>query len=93
MIVDEGVSFDAETAKEKVALTETSFTTVKATTDVNISGTTDINDAQLVYDMYNNVYQDIATVGMVKFLRADIGGDRVIDVLDAAAVVSAILNQ
>lgn len=60
--------------------------------NVNESSNLDINDAQLVYDMYNNVYESIATVGMKKFLRADIGGDRIVNVQDAIAVVTAILT-
>lgn len=90
VIVEEGTAFNADIAKEKVALTETSFTTVKATSDVNMSDTTDINDAQLVYDMYNGKYEDFSTVARQKFLNADQNNSKSVDTRDAAAVVAAI---
>lgn len=58
--------------------------------DVNGTGLVDINDAQLVYDIYNAKYQDFNIVSMIKFLRADVNADGKIDVADAAAVVSKI---
>ena len=62
-----------------------------ATNDVNESGKVDINDAQLVFDMYNNEYQDFSNATMLKFLKADVSGDKKIDVNDAVAIVTAIL--
>lgn len=58
--------------------------------DVNGSGLVDINDAQLTYDMYNGKYDTFEAVSMVKFLRADANGDKVVSTLDAAAIVNAI---
>ncbi|MEA4966087.1 MAG: cohesin domain-containing protein [Oscillospiraceae bacterium] len=58
--------------------------------DVNGSGKLDINDAQLVYDLYNAKYDGFDTVSMAKFLRADLNGSGNLTVEDAAAVVSAI---
>lgn len=48
--------FNADAAKAKVAATETSYITLTATTDVNMSNVVDINDAQLTYDIYNGKY-------------------------------------
>lgn len=58
--------------------------------DVNMTGLLDINDAQLVYDMYNGKYDDFTTINMHRFLNADGNADKKITVTDAAAVVSAI---
>ena len=59
---------------------------------MNKSEQTDINDAQLVYDMYNAKYDGFDTVSVEKFLRADMNGTKNLDVKDAAAVVSEILK-
>ena len=82
--------FNADAAKAKVAATETSYITLTATTDVNMSNVVDINDAQLTYDIYNGKYEDFSVVVMQKFLNADVNGDKVVNVSDAAAVVAAI---
>ena len=58
--------------------------------DVNMTGLVDINDAQLVYDMYNGKYDNFTTINMHRFLNADANADKKITVTDAAAVVSAI---
>ena len=54
--------------------------------------TVDINDAQLVFDMYNNEYQDFYNATMQKFLKADVNGDKAINVHDAAAIVAEIVR-
>ena len=89
LVIAEG-EFDADAAKAKVAATETSYITLTATTDVNMSNVVDINDAQLTYDIYNGKYEDFSVVVMQKFLNADVNGDKVVNVSDAAAVVAAI---
>ena len=63
--------------------------------DVNGSGLVDINDAQLVYDMYNAHYADFDKVTMYKFLCADVSdstpdGATLLNVNDAVAVVGLI---
>ncbi len=58
--------------------------------DVNLTETVDINDAQLVWNMYNVSYTDFDTVSRRKFLEADMNGDLQLSVADAAAVVSRI---
>ena len=89
LTIEEG-EFNADAAKEKIAATQTSFITLSATNDVNMSGLVDINDAQLVYDIYNGKYQDFTVVVMQKFLHADVNADKIVNVTDAAAVVAAI---
>ena len=79
-------------AKAKITSGAVAFTTLEQTYDVNGAGEVDINDAQLVFDMYNNEYQDFTVVTMQKFLNADVNGDKKIDVNDAAAIVAAIID-
>lgn len=79
------VKTDITTAKD-------AFTTLAQTFNVNGSDQVDINDAQLVYDMYNVKYDNIDAVGMAKFLNADTTGNGVVDVNDAAAIVNEIIR-
>ncbi len=60
------------------------------TGDVNVSNLIDVNDAQLVWNMYNAKYADFTTATMEMFLRADMNGDKTLNVNDATAVVNAI---
>ena len=69
--------------------------TVSYSGDVNGSGLVDINDAQLVYDMYNAHYANFDKVTMYKFLCADVSdstpdGATLLNVNDAVAVVGLI---
>lgn len=61
--------------------------------DVNATRTVDVNDAQLVYNMYNAKYTSFDSCSMEKFLRADMNGDKTLTVNDAAAIVNIILNK
>ena len=58
--------------------------------DVNMTGLIDINDAQLVYDLYNGKYENFSRISMMKFLNADVNQDKKITVMDAAGVVARI---
>lgn len=58
--------------------------------DVNGTGLVDINDAQLVYNIYNTKYDSFETTTMKMFLAADVNKDREVSALDAAAVVGLI---
>lgn len=97
--VDEGQTLTPEAAAELITVTTVTADTKAAQTlavdyDVNGSHKLDINDAQLVYNMYKAVYgsDDLETVSVMKFLKGDLNGDRTINVSDAAAVVNEILN-
>lgn len=92
VVVGPNETLSVEDATAMITIVEAQATTLLDTFNVNESSALDINDAQLVYDLYNNVYQDIDIVGMQKFLRADVNGSRNINVSDAAAVVNAILE-
>ena len=58
--------------------------------DVNYTGLVDINDAQLVYNIYNAKYDSFDTTAMKMFLAADMNNDKTVSSLDAAAVVGLI---
>lgn len=56
--------------------------------DVNMTGKVDVNDAQLVYDMYQAAYEDFTTVSMEKFLRADTNLSKTVDTSDTAKLIA-----
>ena len=91
-IVDEGNTFTADDAKAMITAVEAEYTTLDQNFNVNMSQVVDINDAQLVYNIYNCEYSDFSVANMQKFLYADVNGDKVIDVNDAAAIVSEIVK-
>lgn len=91
VMVDNG-TLTADEAKAKIVSAQMTFTTLSQTYDVNGTGKVDVNDAQLVYDLYNTKYPDFTKVSMEKFLKADTTGDGKVDVADAAAIVSEINN-
>ena len=64
--------------------------------DVNLTNAADINDAQLVWNMYNAEYKadtDFQTVNRLKYLSADINGNKTVDTSDAAAIVNTIVGS
>lgn len=58
--------------------------------DVNGTGLVDINDAQLVYNIYNAKYDSFDNTTMAMFLAADMNNNKTVNSLDAAAVVAKI---
>ena len=76
-------------AKVKVA-EGTAAGTVDYSGDVNGTKVVDVNDAQLTYDMYNTKYSSFDVVSMLKFLNADVSGDKKVNTADATAIVSLI---
>ena len=89
-LVSTGEALTAETATAQVALTAGAAQTIDYSGDVNMSGKVDLNDAQLVYDLYNATYYDFSTVSMEKMLRADVSKDKKIDVSDVTAIVAIV---
>lgn len=78
-------------AAGKVKVAEgTAAGTVDYTGDVNGTKVIDVNDAQLTYDMYNTKYSSFDVVSMLKFLNADVSGDKTVNVSDATAIVNLI---
>lgn len=79
-------------AAANVGITDGTAVSVDYGMDVNMTGKVDASDAQLTYNMYNAVYSEFtADAAMEKFLRADVNADCVINVQDAAAIISSIL--
>ena len=60
--------------------------------NANQTGTTDVNDAQFVYNVYNAVYESFEAASRAQLLAADVNGDKTVNVSDAAAIVSIILK-
>lgn len=89
VIVDKGQTLTQEEAAAKVAISAAdNVVTITQGLDVNMTGKVDVNDAQLVYDMYNGTYSDFTKVSVEKFLRADVNATKVVDHTDAVAIVN-----
>lgn len=89
VIVDKGQTLTQEEAAAKVAISAAdNVVTITLGFDVNMTGKVDVNDAQLVYDMYNGTYSDFTQVSVEKFLRADVNATKVVDHTDAVAIVN-----
>ena len=91
LILDKGEVLDVDALKadviSKLALADGTATTVDQAYDVNKSRRVDINDAQLVYDIYNGTYPDFSKVSMEKFLLADVNCDKMVNSADAVVIV------
>ena len=90
----------------KAAATTDKFTVIDATDsnkisiayngDVNQTKSVDINDAQLVWNMYKAEYKadtEFQMVNRLKYLSADMNGDKKVDTSDAAAIVNMIVGS
>ena len=89
VIVDKGQTLTQEEAAAEVAISAAdNVVTITPGFDVNRTGKVDVNDAQLVYDMYNGTYSDFTKVSVEKFLRADVNGTKTVDHTDAVAIVN-----
>ena len=51
----------------------------------------DVNDVQLIYDLYNRQYDSFETVNMRKFLKADVNGDCALNSQDAVKLASELI--
>lgn len=89
VIVNKGQTLTQEEAAAKVAISAAdNVVTITPSFDVNRTGKVDVNDAQLVYDMYNGTYSNFTQVSVEKFLRADVNATKVVDHTDAVAIVN-----
>lgn len=81
-----------EEAKTNISISsKAEHTTVLHTGDVNSSGKVDINDAQLIYELYMNKKDaDISQSGMQALLNGDVNCNGKLDTGDARAVVFRI---
>lgn len=83
------VKAEAE-ADGKITEVEGSAETFNVNGDVNGTELVDINDAQLVYNIYKAKYDNFDATTMAMFLAADMNDSRTVTVEDAAAVVAKI---
>lgn len=88
VIVDKGQTLTQEEAAKVAISAADNVVTITRGFDVNRTGKVDVNDAQLVYDMYNGTYSDFTQVSVEKFLRADVNGTKTVDHTDAVAIVN-----
>lgn len=88
VIVDKNQEFTADTAKANIKEASATAEEMAPSYDVNETKTVDINDAQLVYDIYSGKYGDFEKVTVKKFLCADVNSDRSVNSTDAVAVVA-----
>ena len=60
-----------------------------------MSGVVDMNDAQLVYDMYNATFTSLNGSGltMEHFLRADMNADHKLDSFDARVIADSVYTK
>lgn len=79
-------------AESAISAVDGTKVTIAYNGDVNLTESVDINDAQLVWNMYNAKYEDFTSVNIRKFLEADMNGDKTLDTKDAAAIVDIILK-
>jgi len=88
---------NAEAVKQNVSIMNVDESAGKKTVDysgdVNMTGDVDINDAQLIVNMYNADYTGFAgNVTMEKFLRADMDGSKAVDNADVLKIIAAVNN-
>lgn len=88
---------NAETVKNSVKIMNVDESAGKLTVDysgdVNMTGGVDINDAQLIVNMYNADYTEFTgNVTMEKFLRADMDGTKAVDSADVLKIIAAVNN-
>ena len=92
VIADGTKNLDALKTEATAAITAVDGTKVEIAYngDVNQTKSVDINDAQLVWNMYNAEYSDFKQVSVRKFLEADMTADGKLDTADAAAIIALI---
>lgn len=88
VIVAKGQEFTADTAKANITEASATAEEMAPSYDVNETKKVDINDAQLVYDIYSGKYGDFEKVTVKKFLCADVNSDKIVNSTDAVAVVA-----
>lgn len=87
----ESQSLTADLAMEKIDTQPNQVNVIRTgNCDINMTGQVDVNDAQLVYDMYKARYTDFEKISVKSFLLADVNADRKVALNDAVAVLRAI---
>ena len=103
VMVDKGETLTKEDAMAKLDIVtsteqENLDQLLKVGSDVNEDGIggvginrRDVNDVQLIYDLYNGLYDSFEPVSMRKFLKADVNCDGVLDAQDAVKLAGELL--
>ena len=98
VMVDKGETLTKEDAMAKLSIVtsteqENKDQTLKVGSDVNEDeyNRRDVNDVQLIYDLYNGLHDSFETVSMRKFLKADVNCDGVLDSQDAVKLAGELL--
>lgn len=103
VMVDKGETLTKEDAMTKLGIVtstkqENLDQLLEVGSDVNEDGIggvginrRDVNDVQLIYDLYNRRYDSFETVSMRKFLKADVNYDGVLDSQDAVKLAGELL--
>lgn len=98
VMVDKGETLTKEDAMAKLSIVtsteqENKDQTLKVGSDVNEDeyNRRDVNDVQLIYDLYNGLYDSFETVSMRKFLKADVNYDGVLDSQDAVKLAGELI--
>ena len=78
-------------AKALIGVASGSATEIAYSYNVNGSAKIDANDAQLVHNIYNTI--GIDEVSTNQFFLADVNGDKQVNIADAVAVVTYVLEQ
>ena len=103
VMVDKGEKLTKEDAMAKLSIVtsteqENKDQTLTVGSDVNEDGIggvginrRDVNDVQLIYDLYNGLYDSFETVSMRKFLKADVNCDGVLDSQDAVKLAGELI--
>ena len=102
VMVDKGETLTKEDAMAKLGIVtstkqENLDQLLEVGSDVNEDGIggvginrRDVNDVQLIYDLYNGLYDSFETVSMRKFLKADVNYDGVLDSQDAVKLAGEL---
>lgn len=103
VMVDKGETLTKEDAMAKLGIVtstkqENLDQLLEVGSDVNEDGIggvginrRDVNDVQLIYDLYNGLHDSFETVSMRKFLKADVNYDGVLDSQDAVKLAGELL--
>ena len=84
---------DVNQVRSQVKISTQTNRVVTPTGDVDENGKVDWNDAHLIRELYNAKYDSFDVVTMMKYLRADVNGDRKVDIRDVAWVTWKILGK
>ena len=84
---------DVDQIRSKVKISSQTDQMVRYSGDVDDNGQVDLNDAKLIQELYNAKYDSFDTITMMKYLCADVNGDRKVDIRDVAWVAWKILGK